>query len=149
MILKLYIQNFWWYWFELLLRDNSVKEDFKWKQFLEWVKVLVTQSCPILWHSMDYSPPGSSVHRILHTRILGWSLPRDWTHVLLHRRQILYHLSFQGFRVRVSFQTRWLLNCYCKLFWAVNLKQLYLFIIHCCDVILFKKIFATCFIRKI
>ena len=48
-----------------------MKEDFKWKQFLEWVKVLVTQSCPILCHSMDYSSPGSSVHGILQARI--WS----------------------------------------------------------------------------
>ena len=28
------------------------------------------QSCPTLWDPMDYSPPGSSVHGILQTRIL-------------------------------------------------------------------------------
>ena len=35
-----------------------------------WVKV--AQSCPALCHSMDSSPPGSSVHRILQARILEW-----------------------------------------------------------------------------
>ena len=36
------------------------------------VKVLVTQLCPTLCNPMDYSPPGSSVHVILQTRILEW-----------------------------------------------------------------------------
>ena len=52
---------------------------------------------------MDYSPLGSSVHGILHTRILQWvsisfsrgpSQPGDWTHVSsisCSGRQILYH----------------------------------------------------------
>ena len=35
-------------------------------------EVLVTQSCPTLCNSMDYSPPGSSVHGIFHARILEW-----------------------------------------------------------------------------
>ena len=34
-------------------------------------KVLVTQSCPTLCHSIDYSPPGSSVHEILQAKY--WS----------------------------------------------------------------------------
>ena len=34
------------------------------------VSMLVTQSCPMLCHPMDCSPPGSSVHGILQTRIL-------------------------------------------------------------------------------
>ena len=34
--------------------------------------VLVSQSCPTLCYSMDYSPPGSSVHGILQARILEW-----------------------------------------------------------------------------
>ena len=54
------------------------------------VKVLVTQSCPNLYGSMDCSLPGSSVHGILQARILEWvaisfsrgsSQPRDWTQV--------------------------------------------------------------------
>ena len=33
---------------------------------------LVAQSCPTLSDSMDYNPPGSSVHGILQARILEW-----------------------------------------------------------------------------
>ena len=52
----------------------------------EWV--LVTQSCLSLCDPMDYSQPGSSVHRIFQARTLEWvaipfsrgsSRPRDWT----------------------------------------------------------------------
>ena len=52
------------------------------------MKVLGAQSCPTLCDSMDCSPPGSSVHRILQARILEWlaipfsrvsSQPRDRT----------------------------------------------------------------------
>ena len=51
---------------------------------------LVTQSCPTLWDPLDCSPPGASVHGILHARILEWvaisfsrgsSWPRDQTQV--------------------------------------------------------------------
>ena len=51
-------------------------------------KVWVTQSCPTLYISMDYSQLVSSVHGILQARILecvaipfsrGSSQPRDWT----------------------------------------------------------------------
>ena len=30
------------------------------------------QSCSTIWHSMDHSPPGSSVPGISQARILGW-----------------------------------------------------------------------------
>ena len=52
--------------------------------------LLVSQSCPALWHPMDYSPPGFSVHGIYQARILEWvaisfsrgsSQPRDQTRV--------------------------------------------------------------------
>ena len=52
------------------------------------VNVSITQLCPTLCDSMDYSPSGSSVHGILQARILEWaaipfsrgsSQPRDWT----------------------------------------------------------------------
>ena len=33
---------------------------------------LVARSCPTLWDPVDCSPPGSSVHGILQTRILEW-----------------------------------------------------------------------------
>ena len=67
------------------------------------------QLCPTLCDPMDCSPPGSSVHGILQTRILQWvacppsgdlpaprgpSRPRDQTsisHVSCISRQVLYH----------------------------------------------------------
>ena len=69
------------------------------------VCVLVAQSCPTLCNPMDRSPPGSSVHGILHARILEWiaipfsrvsSRPKDQTCVSCIScigRQILYHCA--------------------------------------------------------
>ena len=37
------------------------------------LRAKLLQSCPTLCHRMDYSPPGSSVHRILQARTLGWA----------------------------------------------------------------------------
>ena len=65
------------------------------KQLLSTVKhmilcVVVTESCPPLCDSMEYSPPGSSVHGIVQARILEWvaitfsrgsSQPRDQIHI--------------------------------------------------------------------
>ena len=42
---------------------------------LPCVKMSVTQSCSTLCNPMDCSPPGSSVHGILQTRILRVRLP--------------------------------------------------------------------------
>ena len=76
------------------------------------VKVLVTQWTPTLCDPMNYSPPGSSVHGILQTRILEWvaipfsrgySPPRIEPG-LLHCRQIIYHLSHQGSKNRQKIQ---------------------------------------------
>ena len=62
-------------------------------------KVLVAQLCSIHWHSMDCSPPGSSVHGTLQARILervaipfcsGSYQSREWTRVSCIGRQILY-----------------------------------------------------------
>ena len=40
---------------------------------LKWMCVCsVTQLCPTLCSSMDYSLPGSSVHGILQARIVEW-----------------------------------------------------------------------------
>ena len=68
--------------------------------------VSVAQLCPTLCHPVDCSPPGSSVHGILQARILEWtaisfsrgsSRPRQASNLgLLHCRQILYRLSYQG-----------------------------------------------------
>ena len=57
---------------------------------MQWVCVKSLQSCPTLCEPMDCSPPGSSVHGILQTRILervamsssrGSSWPMNWAHV--------------------------------------------------------------------
>ena len=32
----------------------------------------VAQSCPTLSNTMDYSPPGSSIHGIFQARVLEW-----------------------------------------------------------------------------
>jgi len=64
------------------------------------------QLCLIFCDSMDYSPPGSSVHGIFQTRILEWvaisysrGSSRDQTHdscVSCIGRQILYQLRPLG-----------------------------------------------------
>ena len=59
-------------------------EDVKWNGIYNYGKpvnpsdvcvcvcVLVNQSCPVLCHPVDCSPPGSSVRGILQARILDW-----------------------------------------------------------------------------
>ena len=75
----------------------------------EWVKL--AQMYPTLCKSKDCSPPGSSIHGILQTRILEWvaiSFSRGifstsgWNLGLLHWRQILYCLSYQGSPTAIS-----------------------------------------------
>ena len=65
----------------------------------------VAQSCLILCDPMDCSLPGSSVHGILQARILEWVaisssrgifLIQGSNPDLLHCRQSLYRLSYQG-----------------------------------------------------
>ena len=66
------------------------------------MRMLVTQSCPTLFDTMDSSPPGSSVHGILQARILEWiavlesqgDLPDPGIELESPScGQILYHLS--------------------------------------------------------
>ena len=47
----------------LLYKNDALKVE---------VKVLVAQSCPVLFDPMHCSPPHSSVHGILQARILEW-----------------------------------------------------------------------------
>ena len=64
---------------------------------------LVAQSSPTLCDPMDCSLPGSTVHEILQARILEWvtypfsrGSSLESNRGLLHCRQILYQLSYQG-----------------------------------------------------
>ena len=72
---------------------------------LESMKVLVAQSRPTLWDSMDCSPPGSSVHGDslgwntgvgCHSLLQGLFSTQGSNLGLLHCMQILYYLSHQG-----------------------------------------------------
>ena len=72
-----------WYLIQCTCCLNSLST--MWK-----VKALVTQSCPTLCNSTEWSLPGFSVHGILQARVLEWvaitfsrefSQPRDWTRV--------------------------------------------------------------------
>ena len=69
------------------------------------VKVLVAQSLPTLWDPTDGRLPGCSVHGINQAGILEWVaisfsrgiLPTQGSNLgLLHLRQTLYCLSYQG-----------------------------------------------------
>ena len=76
----------------------------------EKVKMKVTQLFLTCCNPMDWSPPGSSVHGILQTRILekgscsllqGIFPIQESNPGLLHCRQILYCLSHQGKYARI------------------------------------------------
>ena len=69
------------------------------------VLCLVTQSCPTLCSPMNCSPPGSSVHGDSpgkntgggsHALLQGIFPTQESNWDLLHCRQILYQLSYQG-----------------------------------------------------
>ena len=86
--------------------DDSVFKDLL-PDFPYWsmkVKVLVAQSCLTLCNSMDYSPPGSSVHGSpgKNTRVGSHSLHQGIFPIqrsnlgVLHCRWILCCLSHQG-----------------------------------------------------
>ena len=73
--------------------------------------MLVAQSCPALCDPTDCSLPGSFVHGILqdpgvgfHSLLQGISLTQGLNPGLLHCRQVLYHLSHQGWEGQVQMQ---------------------------------------------
>ena len=77
---------------------SGTSKSLTWKS--EWVKVLVTQSCPALCDSMDCSPPGSSVCGILkntgkgsHSLLQEIFLTQGSKLGLPHFRQIFFLLS--------------------------------------------------------
>ena len=92
-------------WVFLLKRDvgptvSSDRTPFWSLRSLACMGVKSLLSCLTLCDPMDCSPPGSSVHGILHARILEWvarpfsrgsSRPSDGTSISCIGRQILYH----------------------------------------------------------
>ena len=79
------------------------------------------QPCLILCHSMDHSLPGSSVHGILHVRVLEWvaissyrgsSWPRNRTMSLVScfGRWVLYHQCHLGSPASKYLSTNYLLT---------------------------------------
>ena len=100
------------------------------------VKVLVAQLCLILYNPMDYHLPGSSVHGILHAKILKWvtipsrgcSWPRDRTWV--------FHISgrfFSIWAIKEVHRERALIQIIIK-YWKVNVKVWYLFFTCSCSI---------------
>ena len=70
------------------------------KILLSYCCGLIAELCLTLCESVDYSPPGSSVHGILQARILEWISnsfskgpfrPRHWTLISYNDRWVLYH----------------------------------------------------------
>ena len=97
--------------------------------FLNEVCAKLLQSCPTLRDSVDCSPPGSSVHRILQVRTLEWVAvpssreyprPRDRTHVCYVScpgRRLLYHWNHLGSPIKHS-------NLFSKITSSEQLKKL-------------------------
>ena len=80
----------------------------------------VAQSCLTLCDPVDCSLPGSSLHGILHARILKWVaisfsrgiFPSQGSNLdLLHCRQILYQLSYQGSSIESVMPSKHLILC--------------------------------------
>ena len=61
----------------------------------------VAQSCPTLWHPMDCSPPGSSIHGIIQARVLEWGAI---SFSAIYATSDLYR-TYQGLRGEVN--TEW------------------------------------------
>ena len=93
-VLNIHWKDWCWSWISNTLA-TWCEELTHWKRL--WC--LVSQSCLILWETMDCSPLGSSVHGLLQARILEWvaisfsrgsSWPRDRTCVSCIGRWIFF-----------------------------------------------------------
>ena len=76
-------------------------------------KVLVTQSCPTLYDCIDWSPPDSSVHGILQTRILEWvaiSFSRKFTKEgaqMANKHMKRHSTSFVNGEIQIKFTVKY------------------------------------------
>ena len=98
--LNLRSENLIFFGFESQLEVGYVSFSFLYLclNYVEHMKVLVTQLHPTFCNPMDCSLPGSSVHGIwgCHFLLQGTFPPQGLNSGLPHCRQILYHLSHQG-----------------------------------------------------
>ena len=87
---------------------------------------------------MDCSPPGSSVHGLLQSEHWGGLLgpppgiflTQGLTACLLHRMQILYHLSHQGSSVKRNDETsKWQFFWFAVNSWGTHLSSFFTFLI--------------------
>ena len=86
----------------IIIQMNIVAQS-PWSVFLSVSIMKVAQPCLTLCDPIGCSWPGSSVHGILHARILEWGsllqgvVPTQGSNPgLPHCRRVLYHLSHQG-----------------------------------------------------
>ena len=102
---KQVIQNLSTSWINMIMILKKILNYITFLFVCVYLCVLVAKSCPALCDPMDCSLPGSSVHGILHERILEWIaipfpggvfLSQGSNPDLLNFLWILYHLSHKG-----------------------------------------------------
>ena len=120
------------------------------------------QACPAVCDPMDCSPPGSSVHGILQTRILEWvvmpsssgsSQPRDWSHishVSCVGRKVLYHQCHLGNSYTcICTQIMWFYACiHVYVYMKTHCVQVYVYIWLCVCMYIYITIYAHIHIYK-
>ena len=93
------------------------------------IKVLVIQSCLTLCDPLDYSLPGSAVHRNFQARLLEWvAIPfstgsswfRDWTQVSCIADRFFYHLNHQGNSYNDFKSVMWQHSYFLLNYWQVS-----------------------------
>ena len=78
--------------------------------------VLVAQSCPTLCNPMHYSPPGSSVHRILQASILEWvAMPFSWGSSRPRDQTWVSCIAGRFFTIWATREAPWLVHGKCYL----------------------------------
>ena len=79
---------------------------------------LVAQSCPTLWNTMDWNPPGSSVQGILQARILEWvAIPSSRGSFQSRDRTQVSHIVGRLFTVWATKEAQKVIRYYKMFFW--------------------------------
>ena len=94
------IEKWWWRKLKKFYIKGKVYCDYVLKDDVVKMSCMHAQSLQTLCAPVDCSPPGSSVHGILQTRVQEWfaisssrgsSWPKDWTHISCSGRRVLYY----------------------------------------------------------